>query len=141
MGLSIGKTYTIKGIGTFKVQKATAKGKAKSAVLMKNGEPSKTVNFGDPNMSNAPNSKRGDNYCSRSRTLNTFGFNANTLSRLDWNCKGAKSTDEAIEKTMKDYKKSFDKGKMYDTKDSVLTSWKEAENLIYSGGIFTIDES
>ena len=29
MGLAIGKTYTIKGVGTFKVQKATAKGKAK----------------------------------------------------------------------------------------------------------------
>ena len=47
MGLAIGKTYTVKGIGTFKVQKATAKGKAKSAVLMKNGEPVKMMRAGD----------------------------------------------------------------------------------------------
>lgn len=139
MGLAIGKTYTVKGIGTFKVQKATAKGKAKSAVLMKNGEPVKTVNFGDPNMSNAPNTKRGDNYCSRSRSLNSHGFNANTLSRLDWNCKGAKSTDEAVEKLFKDYKKSFDKGEMYDTSDCVMTSWREARKHIESGKVFTVE--
>jgi hypothetical protein len=133
MGLSIGKTYTVKGIGTFKVQKATAKGKAKSAVLMKNGKPSKTVNFGDPNMSNAPNTKRGDNYCSRSRTLNTFGFNANTLSRLDWNCKGAKSTDEAVEKVMDYYKDSCNKGCMYDSADNLVKSWDSALALMEQG--------
>jgi hypothetical protein len=86
MALKIGRTYTKSGIGTFRVIAATQKGKAKAAQLLRQGKVIKTINFGDPDMKNAPNTKRGDNYCSRSRSLNERGFNANTLSRLDWEC-------------------------------------------------------
>ena len=138
MSLKIGRTYTIKGVGTFKVQKATAKGKAKSAVLIENGKETKRVNFGDPNMSNAPGTKRGDNYCSRSRSLNSHGFNANTLSRLDWNCKGSKSTDSEIDESiMKNYKNSFDEGRLYDTIDNLCVDWKKTKELILNGKVFT----
>ena len=138
MGLAIGKTYTVKGVGTFKVQKATVKGKAKSAVLIENGKETKRVNFGDPNMSNAPNTKRGDNYCSRSRSLNSHGFNANTLSRLDWNCKGSKSTDDAQDSLFADYRKTFDAGLMYDCAGGMVASWDGALSILESGECFEI---
>lgn len=86
MPLQIGKTYNLGGnIGKVKIEKATAKGKAKSAVQLSTG---KRINFGDPGMPNAPDDEeRQGNYCSRSKSLNKRGFNANTLSREDWNCK------------------------------------------------------
>lgn len=85
MPLEIGKTYNLGGnIGKVKIEKATAKGKAKSAVQLSTG---KRINFGDPDMRNAPDDEeRQGNYCSRSKSLNKRGFNANTLSREDWDC-------------------------------------------------------
>lgn len=118
MALKIGKTYTKKGIGTFRVEKATQKGKAKSAVLLENGEEVNRVNFGDPDMPNAPdNEKRQGNYCSRSKSLNEVGFNANTLSRLDWECK-----DSIIN--------LFNAGMLIDECGRVVTSRKKAEEII-----------
>lgn len=138
MALSIGKTYTVKGIGTFKVMKATAKGKAKKAVLMKNDEEVKTIHFGDPDMRNSPGTEKGDNYCSRSRTLNTYGFNANTLSRIDWNCKGSKSTDEAAKKVMDSYRKTMDEGKVKGCDGSSVHSWSRLEQGLLSGETFFV---
>jgi ABC-type arginine transport system ATPase subunit len=83
MSLEIGKTYTIKGIGKVRIVKSKAKGKAKTAIQLSTG---KIINFGDPDMRNAPGTDRAKNYCSRSRSLNSVGFNANTLSRRDWSC-------------------------------------------------------
>ncbi|AUR85259.1 hypothetical protein NVP1071A_29 [Vibrio phage 1.071.A._10N.286.46.A12] len=127
MALEIGKTYTIEGIGKVKIEKATAKGKAKSAVQLSTG---KRVNFGDPNMKNAPGTERGDNYCSRSGSLNERGFNANTLSREDWNCKGKTSKDscDKYDQVMK----GFDEGNLKDKYGKVVTSRKDAEAIAYS---------
>ena len=83
MSLEIGKTYTISGIGKVRIVRSKAKGKAKAAIQVSTG---KRVNFGDPDMRNAPGTDRAKNYCSRSKNLNARGFNANTLSRRDWEC-------------------------------------------------------
>ncbi len=83
MTLEIGKTYTVKGIGKVRIVKSKAKNKAKAAIQLSTG---KRINFDDPKMRNAPGTDRGKNYCSRSRTLNKVGANANTLSRRDWGC-------------------------------------------------------
>ncbi|CAM0104457.1 hypothetical protein VPH209E381_0039 [Vibrio phage 209E38-1] len=127
MALEIGKTYTIEGIGKVKIEKATAKGKAKSAVQLSTG---KRINFGDPNMKNAPGTERGDNYCSRSGSLNERGFNANTLSREDWNCSGKTSKDycDKYDQVMKE----FDEGNLKDKYGKVVTSRKDAEAIAYS---------
>lgn len=138
MGLSIGKTYTVKGVGTFKIMKATAKGKAKKAVLLKDGKEVKTVHFGDPDMRNAPNTKRGDNYCSRSRTLNTYGFNANTLSRIDWGCKGGKSVDQSVKEIMDGYRKAMDKDKAVGCDGSPFIGWNDFSQTILNNEPFFI---
>jgi hypothetical protein len=83
VALEIGKTYTIEGIGKVKIVKSKAKNKAKAAIQLSTG---KRINFGDPDMRNAPGTEKAKRYCSRSRSLNTRGFNANTLSRRDWEC-------------------------------------------------------
>ena len=140
MALTIGKTYTISGVGTFKVMKPTAKGKAKKAVLMKNGKEVKTIHFGDPDMRNAPGTERGDNYCSRSRTLNTHGFNANTLSRIDWGCKGGKSVDESVKEMMDGYRKSMDKCKACSCDGHYFVSWSDFSDKILQNVPFFICE-
>ncbi|AUR84326.1 hypothetical protein NVP1054O_22 [Vibrio phage 1.054.O._10N.261.52.A1] len=127
MALEIGKTYTIEGVGKVKIEKATEKGKAKSAVQLSTG---KRINFGDPDMRNAPGTERGDNYCSRSGSLNERGFNANTLSREDWKCSGKTSKDSCnkYDQVMKE----FDEGNLKDKHGKVVTSRKDAEAIAYS---------
>jgi len=129
MALEIGKTYTIEGIGKVRIEKATAKGKAKSAVQLSTG---KRVNFGDPDMRNAPGTERGDNYCSRSGSLNERGFNANTLSREDWNCSGKTSKDACPNDKYDQIMKEFDEGCLKDKYGNVVTSRKDAEKIAYS---------
>ena len=132
MALEIGKTYTLNGIGKVKIEKATAKGKAKSAVQLSTG---KRVNFGDPNMRNAPGTERGDNYCSRSQSLNERGFNANTLSRIDWGCKGSKSNDAEMspdqEAKYRYVMREFKEGKLKSA-GTVVTSEKQAVAIALS---------
>lgn len=91
MPLRIGQRYNIKGIGNVSIRQSKAKGKKKVAVRESDG---KRVNFGAKGFTIQPNRQRGDNYCSRSQKLNKFGFNANTLARLDWNCIGPKSSKD-----------------------------------------------
>lgn len=142
MALEIGKTYNLSGIGKVKIEKATEKGKAKSAVQLSTG---KRVNFGDPKMRNAPGTERGDNYCSRSGSLNERGFNANTLSREDWECKGSKSKgakdmaelvpvkwenltpQQKYDTIMHD----FEKGDLKTPDGKVITSRREAEAVAF----------
>ena len=88
MPLKVGKKYNIGGIGRVRITRSKAKGKQKAAVRLSDN---KRVNFGDTNSTIAPGTARGDNYCSRSISLNKRGFNANTLARADWHCKGSKS--------------------------------------------------
>lgn len=129
MALEIGKTYTIEGIGKVKIEKATEKGKAKSAVQLSTG---KRVNFGDPGMKNAPSTERGDNYCSRSGSLNKRGFNANTLSREDWNCKGSKSNDMSPKDKFALVMSEFEKGDLKTKSGEVVTGRKQAEAIAFS---------
>lgn len=129
MALEIGKTYTIEGIGKVKIEKATAKGKAKSAVQLSTG---KRINFGDPFMKNAPGTERGDNYCSRSGSLNERGFNANTLSREDWNCKGKTSKDQSPNDKFEFVMREFEKGDLKTKSGEVVTNRKQAEAIAYS---------
>lgn len=129
MALEIGKTYTIEGIGKVKIEKATAKGKAKSAVQLSTG---KRINFGDPGMKNAPGTERGDNYCSRSGSLNERGFNANTLSREDWNCSGKTSKDESPNDKFEFVMREFEKGDLKTKSGEVVTNRKQAEAIAYS---------
>lgn len=91
MPLKIGQRYNIKGIGNVVIRQSKAKGKKKVAVRESDGE---RVNFGAKGFTIQPNRQRGNNYCSRSQNLNKFGFNANTLARLDWNCRGSKSFED-----------------------------------------------
>lgn len=132
MALEIGKTYTLPGMGKVKIEKATAKGKAKSAVQLSTG---KRINFGDPDMRNAPGTERGDNYCSRSRNLNKPGFNANSLSRADWNCKGSKSTDSEMSESQRSKIEyvinEFKAGKLKSS-GKVVTSEKQAMAIALS---------
>lgn len=53
----------------------------------------KKIHFGDPDMKEYPNTKRGDNYCARSSGISSDNkLSANTLSRkILWKCKGKKS--------------------------------------------------
>lgn len=88
MPFKIGQRYNIAGIGNVVIRQSKAKGKKKVAIRESDG---KRVNFGAKGYTIQPNRDRGDNYCSRSKNLNTKGFNANTLARLDWNCRGSKS--------------------------------------------------
>lgn len=129
MALEIGKTYEIKGVGKVKIEKATAKGKAKSAVQLSTG---KRVNFGDPNMKNAPGTERGDNYCSRSSNLNERGFNANTLSREDWECRGSKSVDMSPDEKFAYVMNEFERGELKSSSGETVTSRKQAEAIAYS---------
>ena len=88
MPFKAGKTYNINRIGRVRISGGTAKNKKLRATRVRDG---KIINFGATGYRIAPNTARGDQYCSRSRGLNSYGFNANTLSRLHWHCIGAKS--------------------------------------------------
>jgi hypothetical protein len=90
MPLKVGKTYNIPNVGKVRIEDATVKGKKKSAVRLSDG---KRVNWGQKGESVQPGTEPGNNYCSRSLNLNEYGFNANTLARIDWHCKGSKSID------------------------------------------------
>lgn len=84
MSLQIGKSYTLGyGIGRVRIVRSEAKGKAKAAIQESSG---KRINFGDPDMRNAPGTPKAERYCSRAANLNEKGFNANTLSLIDWEC-------------------------------------------------------
>lgn len=90
MSLQIGKSYTLGyGIGRVSIVRSEAKGKAKAAVQESSG---KRINFGDPDMRNAPGTPKAERYCSRAANLNEKGFNANTLSLIDWECIPMKPT-------------------------------------------------
>ncbi len=138
MALEIGKTYTIEGVGKVKIEKATAKGKAKSAVQISTG---KRINFGDPDMRNAPGTERGDNYCSRSGSLNERGFNANTLSRKDWGCEGSKSKDSDLvpvkfghltsQQKFDTIMRDFERGNLKRPDGTVVTERQEAEAIAF----------
>tara|TARA_B100001057_G_scaffold6630_1_gene6035 strand:- start:2126 stop:2530 length:405 start_codon:yes stop_codon:yes gene_type:complete len=129
MALEIGKTYNIEGVGKVKIEKATAKGKAKSAVQLSTG---KRINFGDPDMRNAPGTERGNQYCERSGSLNERGFNANTLSREDWNCSGGKSKDGSPNEKFAKVMREFERGELKDPYGNPITSRKQAEAIAYS---------
>lgn len=122
MALEIGKSYTLGyGIGRVKIVRSEAKGKAKAAVQESTG---KRVNFGDPDMKNAPGTKRAENYCSRANNLNSRGFNANTLSLIDWECipqKGKDTKDAMLHQ--------FVKGTLVNANGERVTSMDEALKL------------
>jgi hypothetical protein len=82
------KYYKYKGT-EFSVEESDRKGKQLVATF-KDG---KKIHFGDPDMPEYIGTKRGDNYCSRTRNLNSPSIkNANSLSRkILWNCNGNKS--------------------------------------------------
>ncbi len=130
MPLKIGKTYNLGGnIGKVKIEKATAKGKAKSAVQLSTG---KRINFGDPDMPNAPkDEKRQGGYCKRSKRLNERGFNANTLSREDWECE-----DSAIESMFLDERWITVKPNGAEHKGSKVKISNSGEVLAGMGGRF-----
>jgi hypothetical protein len=90
MSLQIGKSYTLGyGIGRVKIVRSEAKNKAKAAIQESSG---RRINFGDPDMRNAPGTEKAERYCSRAANLNEKGFNANTLSLIDWECIPMKTT-------------------------------------------------
>lgn len=90
MSLQIGKSYTLGyGIGRVRIVRSEAKNKAKAAIQESSG---KRINFGDPDMRNAPGTPKAERYCSRAANLNEKGFNANTLSLIDWECIPQRST-------------------------------------------------
>lgn len=89
MPLKIGSTYNIRGVGRVAIRRSKAKGKKKVAVRLSDG---KRINFGAKGFTIGPNKPKGDRFCARSSGANTFGFNANTLARIDWHCRGKKTS-------------------------------------------------
>ncbi|MFP4457165.1 MAG: hypothetical protein ACLFPS_05840 [Clostridia bacterium] len=77
-------------IGKFKVKVEDSNRKNKQLkATFKDGT---EIHFGDPTMQEYPNTKRGDNYCSRSLGIKSKNKSANKLSRkILWKCKGKKS--------------------------------------------------
>lgn len=115
MSLQVGKSYTLGyGIGRVRIVRSEAKNKAKAAIQESSG---KRLNFGDPNMRNAPGTPKAERYCSRAANLNEKGFNANTLSLIDWECIPQRSgTNDEVKKLvqnisylMKKVRKSYQK--------------------------------
>lgn len=97
MPLKIGQRYNIGGIGKVLITSSRAKGKKKVAIRESDG---KRINFGAKGFRIKPGKDAGDSFCARSMGGNKVGFNANTLARLDWHCKG-KSTSKKLPKTVK----------------------------------------
>lgn len=102
MSLQVGKSYTLGyGIGRVRIVRSEAKNKAKAAIQESSG---KRLNFGDPNMRNAPGTPKAERYCSRAANLNEKGFNANTLSLIDWECIPQRSgTNDEVKKIGSEY--------------------------------------
>ncbi len=84
--------YKYKG-KNYKIRKSPRENK-EYVVKLPNG---KKVHFADPEMGEKPGSKRGDNYCARSKgiadkyDLKGDTSSANTWSRILWSCEGKKS--------------------------------------------------
>lgn len=130
MSLQIGKSYTLGyGIGRVRIVRSEAKGKAKAAIRESDG---KRINFGDPDMRNAPGTERAENYCSRAANLNTKGWNANTLSLIDWECipQGGTNDDDKYAKVMRE----FEAGTLRSSSGELVTSRKRAEAIAASYG-------
>jgi len=89
MPFIIGKTYDIPRIGKVRIGAGTAKGKKYKATRVSDG---KVIQFGAKGARIVPGSDKGNAYCSRSADIDQeFGFNANTLSRINWHCVGSVS--------------------------------------------------
>jgi len=73
------------------IEKSNRKGKQLKATT----QSGKEFHFGDKNMPEFPSTKRGDNYCNRTISLNNIKeINPNTLSRkILWKCEGKESKD------------------------------------------------
>lgn len=128
MSLQIGKSYTLGyGIGRVRIVRSEAKNKAKAAIRESDG---KRINFGDPDMRNAPGTERADNYCSRAVNLNTKGWNANTLSLIDWECipQGGANDEDKFAKVMQE----FEAGTLRSSSGELVTSRKQAEAIAAS---------
>lgn len=101
MPLQIGNRYRIPGIGLVDIVRSQAKGKKKAAVRVSDG---KRINFGAQGFRIGPGQDKGKRFCTRSLGLNKRGFNANTLSRVDWHCAG-RSTSKKLPKGTQKVKK------------------------------------
>lgn len=89
MPFEIGKIYDIPRIGLVRIGAGTANGKKYKATRISDG---RVIQFGASGARIVPNSEKGNSYCSRSMDIDQeFGFNANTLSRLNWHCVGSVS--------------------------------------------------
>ena len=118
MLLEIGKTYTLGySIGRVKIVRSEAKGKAKAAIRQSDG---KRVNFGDPDMRNAPGTERAERFCSRAGNLNRRGFNAATLSLIEWGC--ITRDDDKTAQVMRE----FEAGTLRSSSGEIVTSRKQA---------------
>lgn len=89
MPFKIGEIYDIPRLGRIRIAAGTAKGKKYRAIRISDGA---VVQFGATGARIVPGSDKGNAYCSRSGDIDQeFGFNANTLSRINWHCVGTVS--------------------------------------------------
>ena len=86
MAFKIGKVYDIPRIGRVRIGAGTAQGKKYKATRISDG---RVIQFGAKGARIVPGSDKGNAYCSRSADIDQeYGFNANTLSRINWHCVG-----------------------------------------------------
>ena len=73
-------------IGRVRIGAGTAQGKKYKATRISDG---RVIQFGAKGARIVPGSDKGNAYCSRSADIDQeYGFNANTLSRINWHCVG-----------------------------------------------------